>query len=372
MDYNALVSEVSNKYSYNEELQIAIRLTLPLMVKEYGEERIPEICDLFRKTRIFATDDMSEKSRKNIENIMLSDINKHITFDDGEDPYQTDVDPGSYYSYEAVYDEEMNIVDEVRWVAVKDMQNGLSSEQYKNLFGTTINMPYFIHEINHAFVMQNPTYRKEGDKIFSKHGMVEQEISITNNDGKTKIKNEITNNIIIEEAINEKITQDMLVELMQVNDYKEATRMLVDINHIPNSYSPVLISLADKLENVLGKDNLLKWRMDNDKSVLQEFNTRAIESDIAKKYFEGLEPYDYFDKKCFGIFLLKCNCYKMTQEEYSAKTKELMVDAFTPLCAYQDKKLGTMSLEKFESIRNSILGIEITNEKNIDEGSKGK
>ena len=47
MDYDSLVNEVSNKYGYDEELQNALKLVLPLMIKSYGEECIGEIYDLF-------------------------------------------------------------------------------------------------------------------------------------------------------------------------------------------------------------------------------------------------------------------------------------------------------------------------------------
>ena len=363
MDYNSLIEEISSKYSYSEELKIAIRMTLPLMVETYGESRFEEICDLFRNTKIFATDDMSKSNRDKVEQEMLNGTNSHVTFDEGENPYQNDIDPGSYYSYQAIYDENMDVVDEKRWAVVKDMQGSLNGEEYKNLFGTTINMPYFIHEMNHAFAMQNATYRKEGNLIYSKHGMVEQEFSIDSNNGTVVISENSTDNIIIEEAINEKISQDMLTSLLKVEDYSAVDRMLRDINHITTSYSPVLISLAEKMEGLLGRDALLSWRKDNNMSVLQEFNRLASESEISQKYCDGMTPYDYFDQKCFGIFLLKCNGYKMSMEEYGKRNKELMVEAFAPLCAYQDKKLGTMSLEKFENIRNGILGIEVTNGK---------
>ena len=363
MDYNSLVEEISSQYGYSEELKIAIRLTLPLMVDAYGESRIDEICELFRNTRIFATSDMSKTNRDRVEQEMLSGTNSHVNFVDGEDPYQNDIDPGSYYSYQAVYDKNMNVVDEKRWVVVKDMQGSLNGEEYKNLFGTTINIPYFIHEMNHAFAMQNATYRREGNIIYSKHGMVEQKLSFDATGSGITLKDEETNNIIIEEAINEKISQDMLTSLMKAEDYSTVDRMLRDINHISTSYSPVLISLAEKMENMLGRGAFLSWRKDNNMSVLEEFNRIASQSDISRKYCEGMSPYDYFDQKCFAVFLLKCNGYKMSMEEYAKRNKELMVEAFAPLCAYQDRKLGTMSLEKFEDIRNGILGIEISKEK---------
>ena len=35
-----------------------------------------------------------------------------------------------------------------------------------------------------------------------------------------------------------------------------------------------------------------------------------------------------------------------------------MVEAFAPLCAYQEIKFGTTDLSKFEETRNELLGIE--------------
>jgi len=357
MNLDTLLKEIQNKYGYSIDLMTAIKKTIPLMVDEYGEDSIDDILRLFQKTRIFATTDMGYENRKKIENLMVGNHNSHIKSEES-DPYQNDSDPGSYYSYETLFDEEMNIIGEARWIVVQDMKDSFNANEYQNLFGTTINMPYFIHEINHAFAMQNATYTKKDNTITSKHGMYEQTHTFEKEDSKIKLTEESNSHIILEEAINEKITQDMLVKLLNVKDYSEVESLLSSIKHVTSSYSAIIIGLAEKLYNLLGKDKLLELRKNNNMEVVNEFNKLASQSDIAKKYLDGETPYDYFSKKCFELFRLKCECYKLGIEKYTKRTREVMVEGFAPLCAYQEIKLGTTDLNKFDETRNNILGIE--------------
>lgn len=357
MNFDNLIDEIASKYGYNEELKKAIKITIPLMVDEYGEDSFEDIIKLFKNTRIFSTTDMSLSNRERIEKLMLKNYNSHLTKSDEKDPYQTNNDPGSYYSYETIYDKDMNIIGEARWIVIKDMKGSINEKGYKDLFGTTINMPYFIHEMNHAFAMQNAIYKKKDNTISTKHGMFEQEYTFSRNGDKVELLEESNSHIILEESINEKITQNMLVKLLNAKDYKDVETKLRSFNHITSSYSAILISLAEKLETLLGKDKLLRLRKNNDQTIISEFNTLSQESDIAKKYIHDEVPYEYFSKKCFELFRLKCEGYKMSIDDYSRKSKELMAEAFIPLCAYQDQMLGTMDLEKFDSIRENILGI---------------
>lgn len=358
MNLDSLLNEIKDKYGYTDELVNAIKITIPLMVAEYGENSIDDILRLFQKTRIFATSDMGYENRKIIEKQMIGNYNSHIKSEE-IDPYQNgDSDPGSYYSFETLYDEEMNIIGEARWLVVKDMKDSFNEEGYSNLFGTTINMPYFIHEINHAFAMQNAIYRKKDNIIESKHGMYEQVQSFNKDNGQISLIEESNAHIILEEAINEKITQDMLVNLLNAKEYSEVESMLSSIKHVSSSYSSILIGLANKFSNILGKDRLMQYRKDNNKEIIDEFNLLASQGEIGKKYVDNENPFEYFSKKSFELFRLKCECYKMSIEEYSRRSKELMVGAFAPLCSYQEIKFGTTDLSKFEETRNELLGIE--------------
>lgn len=359
MKHKYLIEEVSNKYGYNEQLQIAINLTIDLMLKEYGEDKIDDIYNLFRNIRIFSTSDMSKDNRDKIEKEMIGNYNSNIIDKKDDDPYQNDSDPGSYYSYQAIYDENMNVTGEARWIVVKDMKGSIQEEGYKNIFGTTINIPYFIHEIGHAFVMQNATYVKEENKIYSKHGMYEEVITFDKKDNKFEIDADGLNSIILEESINEFSTQNMLKELLKVDDYTIVRQQLDSIGHVSTAYNSVLLSLTEKLEKILGKEQLLNYRRNNDKKVIDEFNLIASQSEIVQKYCPGDLPFSMFDKKCYALYLLENKKYTMTSEQYGERNKQLMMDAFVPLCAYQDKKYGTMPFATYEEVRNEVLGINV-------------
>lgn len=350
------LEQIAVKYGYSQELKKAISLTIPLLIKKYGVERKQDVFDLFENTRIFATNDMSKNHRDEIEKEMIGNINSHILQED-TDSYQTGRDPGSYYSYQAVYDEDMNITSEVRWIVVKDMMGSYQEEAYRNLFGTSINMPYFIHEIGHAFAMQNPTYQKDGNTIYTKHGMYEQTYTYEQKDGKIKLESIKNDNILLEEMVNEKDTQDMLIDMMSATNYKEVEEKLAEIHHVTTNYSVILIGLASKLEKELEMENLLKLRRDNQKDIIQEFNRVVAQSDIAKKYFPNEEGYSYFANIAFELFKLNANAPKMSINDYKSETSKLMVEGYMPLCAHSG-----MSLECFDEIKKDILGEEFENQ----------
>lgn len=358
MDYNSFVQEIGDKYNYDIELRIAIRLSLPLMVEKYGNDKIQDICNLFRNTRIFSSRKMDIETQEKIESEMTQDINKHVNFIE-ENPYQNNDDPGSYYSFVPIIDENDNVIGEKKWIVVKDMKDEVNGSKYKELFGTSINMPYFIHEINHAFAMQDPIYVKKGNIISSKHGMYRKQMEINSNDEYSVVTTIDSKNLLIEEGINEKYTQDMLTKLMNKENYEEVVQELDAIHHVNSTYSSTLINLSDKLIDLLGDDKIYQYRNKNNMQILKEFNEKASKSAIAQTYCNGDKPFDYFDKKCFAIFCLASNGYKLPIETFATKVKELTVEGFTPLCAYQDIEKGTMPKDKFDKIKESILGTEI-------------
>jgi len=120
----------------------------------------------------------------------------------------------------------------------------------------------------------------------------------------------------------------------------------------------IIVALAEKLGKLLGKDRLLQYRRDNDISIIEEFNLVASQSDIAKKYCGDVKPFDMLDQKAYALFLLSNKKLSMSFEEYGRRNGELMMDGYAPLCAYQDKKYGTMPPSLYEEARNNALGIQ--------------
>ena len=97
------------------------------------------------------------EEKQKITEEMTHSCNPHVK-EEESNPYQND-EIGSFYSYQAVFDEEMNVVDEIRWIVVKEI-TGPEKEKAIELFGTSICMYYFLHELDHVFSTRHAIYQK--------------------------------------------------------------------------------------------------------------------------------------------------------------------------------------------------------------------
>lgn len=356
MDLDGFLKEISEKYGYDANLQTAIRLTIPLMLERY-QGREEDVFRLFREVPIFATSDMSKENRKRIEKEMTSGTNEHIEDQEDANPYRSTNNPGAYYAYETIFDEDMDVVGERRWLVVCDIDD-YRKQGYQQLFGTSINMPYFIHEVNHAFAMQHPAYHKEGNRISSKHGMYEwvQEYS-QGEDGKFKLSVVSNEDVIVEEMLNENITQDMLVQLLGVTTRQEVDKKLQEIGHIPTNYRSTLLILGTRLEEALGRADLDKWRIDNDLSVRERFSTISNASQTAKKFFPEEDAYQHFGNCAYELFTLFRKCYTMDINDFGQQLLQISCEAMAPIFGYQEQ-MGTKTFDDYVTIRKKTLGVE--------------
>ncbi len=349
------IDEVCDKYGYDEEIKIAISKIFPVMVEQYGENRKSDIIEMFNDVRIFKSKDMSKSTQSKIEDIMTSNINKNVNFID-ENPYEDDNEPGSYYSSLPIFNENLESTETRKWIVIKDMEGTIYGNEYKNTFGTYINIPYFIHELGHAFAMNKSKAVISGNTLHLKRGMFETISEVQNMDDKVNIIEKENKYIIIEEMLNEKETQDMLCKYMGLESYVEVNSRLNQIKHVGTSYSPVLISLANKMEEVIGREDLLSLRVDNNMKIKENFKQMAKKSQIYKKYLNNKDAFEYLDEKIFELFKLKLSCYKMSVDQYKEQTSRKMVDAFASLCAYEESiNPEKMNEPKYTNIRNNIL-----------------
>lgn len=347
------LNELKNKFGYNDEVLKAIEITISLMVKEYGEAKRNEIYSLFRDTEIFALKSVDNRS---INTILESkkNYNQHIRFDESKGEKSNF--HGGAYSFDPIYDDNMHVVGESRFIIVEDMRETDKEDGYRRLFGTSINIPNFIHEANHAYAMMEPYYSYEDNKVVSKHGFVNSVSTYTkDDDGKYLVSDGEDNDVVLEEMVNESVTRKMLVDLFKVNDYNQVYEKLKEIGHVSNAYNDLLVSLAIKLENLLGLEELLNVRRNNDLAAIERFNVLAKRSQIALEYFGDTVPFDYFRKKVNELYTLGLNKYKIDEEQYAYESAVLVVEAFSPLMAYQDVAFATMDLESFNKLKDNYL-----------------
>lgn len=349
---NEFVEKIGEKFNYTDDLKNVIRVSMALMVEEYGTEEYDSICEFLEDVRIFLTNDMSSLNLKHIQDKIVPTDERLI--EEQQSIYGNEKNPGSVYSYQTIYDEQMNPSGEYRWIVVEDLKGTIREEKYQSLFGTTINLPYFLHELNHAYNMQRPTYQRKGNKIYSKHGMYEEIFDIKPQETKVNISLESSKNLIIEEAINELQTQRMLCSYFNVEEYSEVRKKLNAIGHVSPSYDGIVVFLGQCFEKLIGKSNLLKYRKENEISIIEEFNKVISQSRIADHNNFKENGYEKFGQLCYELFQLKCNCYKYSLEEYGVLMEKMQHEALGPLYAYVEVTRGTMTLEEYESQKETI------------------
>ena len=354
--YDCIINEICLKYCYDDDLWKAISIVFPLMVEEYND--LEGVKKLFLSVRIFRVQNIDDKTINDISLEMLDEINKHVIFDEGNAYNNNSV--GAFYSYEPVFDNNLNIVDERRWIVVKGFQ-----ERYQFLFGTSIDVPNFLHELNHAYGMQNPIYRISDNQVYSKHGMYETVSLVESMNNKYIVRTVKQDNIMSEEVYNEFITRRMLCNFFCVRDYKCVLDKFDTIGHVRNVYTNLHMDIARYLESAIGQDNLMRYRKDNDNFVIDKFNQLSTETELCSFYFNDLNPFSYLNSKIFEMFNLSSNSInylnKDKKEEYRSEMLRLFYDAVVPIYSYNIVKNNRGSVDDYMSARRNELGEEFSN-----------
>lgn len=355
--YNEFIDDICKKYNYDDNLRKAIELAFSLMMEEYND--LEGIKKVFSTVRIFSVFNMSKETLDDIENIIMNGVNENIVFEE-ENAYGNS-NAGAFYRYLPLFDKNMDLIGEIKYLVARDMSKLINGKGYMDLFGTTINIPYFLHELNHAYAMMNPLYKIDGDRIYSKHGMFETEQRIEKLDDKFKILDDKQQYIYLEEIINEWITQKMLFSFFKVDDLVDVYYKLQNINHSPGTYTRGMLELAQYFEFAIGKDNLMRYRKDNDYSVIKKFNLIARESELCSRYFNGIEPYDYFNESVSKMNELRGHLreyidYDDKMKIYYSDMNKLFYDALAPVYSYNVVNNNKGSIESYLSLRQDKLG----------------
>ena len=349
--YKELLKDVFITYGYNDNEQTALALALEAMASVYGEEEIPSIIQMLMSLPIHFSTKMSEEYFSEVKAEEVGDKNSHIVYKNHINPYGVDSETGSLYHYESVFDKGMQYRGSVIYLIIKDMSDDYRKDKYLQLFGTTINVPYLIHELNHAYAMQNPLVKVEGNKIYEKYGMFITKSSFSKNGDVYEVEEESVEDIILEEAINELLTDRMLINILHLESDSELNQVLRSINHITSSYGPIIKYAINRVESLFGS-KLMAYRKDNDFTLYNEFNEMASSGEIYKKYMDGKIPFEVFSHYLKESFMLTAKNYTYSLEEYKRLQQSVVANMLAPLYALWEAT-GTSSLEEYENYLKS-------------------
>lgn len=349
--YKELLKDVFTKYGYNDNEQTALALAFEAMVSVYGEKEIPDIIQMFMSLPIYFSTQMSEDYFEEIHKKELNGRNAHIVYKNHINPYGVDTTPGSLYHFETIFTKDMQPCGSSIYLIVKDMVNDYQKDGYLKVFGTTINVPYLIHELNHAYAMQKPLVNVEGNKIYEKYGMFITQSSFVKNGSVFEVEEESSEDVVLEEAINELLSEKMLVNVLHLKDEAELLELLRSIKHVTSSYGPIIKYALDRVESIFG-DKLMAYRKSNDFTFYNEFNEMASSGEIYKKYMEGKLPFEVFSHYLKESFMLTAKCYTYPLETYKRLQQENLIELLAPLYALKEAQ-GTSSLEDYEKYRET-------------------
>lgn len=348
------LNELKNKYGYDDNLLKAIEIVINLMIEEYGVQEQSEIFSLFAGVQIISSKSVTFDDLRKIDRKKES-LNPHIKFIEQDDVYKKDA-VSSFYSYVPRFSGDMKVMEEIRYIVVPDMVDANLKDGYYGLFNTTINIPFFLHEANHYYAMSHPEYIYDGKKILAKHGMFTEAYEYKEDtDGKYIVEEKQGNDIILEDILCENITRRMLCKYFKKDNYKDVKKILKSINHGDMMYNPLLLTIGEKIESIIGSKELMNYRKNNDSSSIIKFNEIVNQSEIALEYLDGKSPFDYLCDKVYELYTLVVNRAHGSVENYAEEASRLMLEAFAPLFAYDEVKYKTMNLEEYNKKRDKIL-----------------
>ena len=256
---------IANKYKYSKSDIKVIDTLISTMEEFYGIRKTKEIIDVFDDVKVYFTDKVDDSFVKKLDN----ELNDSRIINEGLDSYGA-----AFYKFSPVFDRKMNVVGENKAFVIPLDNN------YAELFGVPVNVPYALHELNHAYAMRNPIYIQNGRNLYSKHGMIEcnwEIIPIDKNHYKMETISQ--QGVGLEEGINEFLTQNALKKRYG-NDIYDRLR---NINYSPAKYGGVETE-AGRLIDAVGFDEIRKYRFNEDNSIESIFNEQVLKSTIYKKY----------------------------------------------------------------------------------------
>lgn len=353
------IDGICKKFQYNFEMNKLLRKLFPIIIDYYGNDYYKKIIRAFFNTPIIVTKRLSKNNLEIIRNHFEQKTKPVII--EGEEFYQGNAEPGSILGFEPIFDKECNVTDERKWIVAKDMKDTIYEELFVKYFGTTINVPFLIHEMCHVIGSLNTVYQKKDDKFYSKTGMVEELYSIDKKDDKYVLKEVFSKYFVLEEAVNELNTREILAKFLK-KPYDLIEFILKKIGNDNSTYTTSLITVAEELRSAIGKENLNRYRIDNDMNVKNKYNEEASKSIIMNEENCDKEPFDIMDFYATKLYEINCKRNDYDNISFEKLQNYYVFYSVLPSFAYKNKKgMSEYTYQNYKNLKNSLLG-----EKNIE------
>ena len=347
------IDGICKKFQYNFEMNKLLKKIFPIIIDYYGNDYYKKIVRVFFNTPIIVNKKINRNTLNKLQNFFKQ--KDKIVITEKEDVKNEKSDPGAILGFEPIFDKNCNIVEEKRWIVVKDMKETKNEDVFLKYFDTTINVPFLIHEICHAIGSLNSVYQKKDNKLYYKTGMIEQLYSIEKKDNQYILKKVFSKYFALDKAINELDTREILSKLLKI-PYDSIEFILKEIGNDNLIYSNNLITVAEELKSAIGKECLNKYRIDNDMNIKNEYNDQANKSVITINENYDKEPFDVMDFYTTKLYELNCRRSDYDNISFEKLQNYYVFHSVLPSFAYKNTKgMKEYTYENFVNLKNSLL-----------------
>lgn len=281
IDFNSVISEVSKKYNYSEELSDALKRCIPAMVVGKSDEDIQLLMDTLDRVQIFTFD--SPPTDEEIDDVIMKQKlmgrNDHVK--------SIDMDCGDYgknaqgtYQSEMVFDEHMNIIDRIGIIWLVNLSEESPTRAF---YGTRINLSNLIHELGHAWGAQKGEVQQEENgnyTVFVGAGQIHFEV-----DRDECIVEEIERRgVFVEEALNSIEEENSLYRLFNIDSFFEIP------GYVASGYQGGMTTVMKKYIDELGPDLFDRLRFQKDRAAIQGTLTELSSTD----FMQEMQVSDYY------------------------------------------------------------------------------
>jgi len=142
--------------------------------------------------------------------------------------------------------------------------------------------------------------------------------------------------LIAEEAVNTDQEYEIMRNLLGVSD-DQLREIYNQIEYVESSYSGVIRTSGNTLEKVMPRNEILKYRMDNDMSPIIDFNKIASAGRIYKELGNpNIPPYTYFNEQLDNLYRTQkeMESFAISLSEYGVRQEDLLSNIGIPICSY--------------------------------------
>lgn len=286
-EYEDIIDEVCKKYGYDDKdeegkdsLKTVLLKLVPCMLDGVDDDKKELFFEMLRTTPIVILDVNDERTTDDLDKIYIGDSHPTIQqeeIDEGE--YSNKTPDGAYVS-DFVMDENLNLAGKKSYIFIKKAETSME----RRYFETDINVSHLVHELGHAWNAQKDQYTiDENGNLVSRVGTSKRKYKIEQDDtGKYIAKGVSVEGLFIEEEMNSIEEERAMAKYkgISVEQVKQDYRSEL----VPSTYQSVnLIGFTEDLLQVIGEDDIKKWRMFGDNKYLDKINELLSQTDHWKR-----------------------------------------------------------------------------------------